>query len=657
MAKAFDFDFNNVKSIAPEESFISAMLKAGLQPPDEIIPDGQIHRFGKNGKSGDSWYVYFDDPTNPGGAAGDWHWVGEKVNWSYRSDLSEAEKKVHIQRVEKARKETEKARKEVAEKAQKEAEEIWNKSKEPENHPYLTAKGIRPYGVKLYQGDIIVPMRDQAGTLHSIQKITPQGEKWFLPGGAVAGHFHTIEGNGKYTYLCEGFATGATIHEVTKATVYVAFSAGNLKTVAALLPDKNLIIAADNDHKTAGNPGETAAKATGKKYVMPIGIQGTDFNDLVAEKGIGEAKRQLSPGGNKFQQRILMGDDLHRAFMETLSMGWTIHNILPESSMLTVVFGPPSGGKSFAVLDMCMCINTGKNWHDYPVQKKGVLYLAAEGQTGMLKRIKAWETHHKTTTEAFALLPMPCIIDHEAQRFDLLRLVESLPFKPGIIVLDTLARSMQGDENSTKDMGLVVAAAGTIIEETGAQVIIIHHTGKDETKGARGAIALTGATDTMFKVVRSKMPKQYYLICERQKDFEPFEPMTFNMTLIDTGYKNKSGDAITSLVPEIAVDVAVVETGSKKNLSPVQKKILKILVDIIKTKGKPMSEEILEQQDGLLLPEDMTVSINDWRKEAISKDISTGELKAKYQAFNRTVEQLITQNYIDVLDGEVWIKK
>ena len=644
----YNFDFNVTKPyMSAEESFIETMIKHGLNPPSEILQDGEIHRFGDD-KS--KWYIFFPDTDNPGAAAGDWRWDNEKkVQWSYRTDLSDQERYDHVKRMESVKKIQEDERKKSHDKARHEVKKIWDDAREPEDHPYLEKKGVKAYNIKIYQGNLLIPMRDENGILHSIQRIS-KTDKYFYPGGRVKGCYHTIQGRGKYSYLCEGYATGATIHEATGATVYVAFSAGNLKTVSDVIPDKNLIIAADNDET-----GRKAAEATGKKYILPIGINGTDFNDLAQEKGISEVRRQLKPSGNKFQQRVLVGEDLLKAFLETLTMGWTIEKILPESSNLIVVFGAPSGGKSFAVLDMCLSITTGKDWHGYAVKQRSVLYLAAEGQTGMLKRIKAWKTHHGIDHGDFALLPMPCIIDSDAQRFDLIQLVESLPFKPKIIVLDTLARSIQGDENSTKDMGLVVAAAGELIDTTGAQVILIHHSGKDETKGARGAIALTGATDTMLKVVKSKVPKQYFLICERQKDDEPFPAMTFNMIVVDTGYKNQDGQNICSLVPELDVNIAVTETKKKKYLNSTNKMIFQTLKDVLKEKGEPMDDEILGQCSGLITPDDKMVLIEDWEKESIKKNISNGNEESAKRAFRRSVKFLQAENYVGNHYFYAWI--
>jgi putative DNA primase/helicase len=162
-------------------------------------------------------------------------------------------------------------------------------------HPYLTTKGVQAHGVKVDAGGaLIVPMRDTAGQLHSLQTIQPDGDKRFLFGGRVNGCYHSI---GKKSVdvliMGEGYATCASIHEATGYPVVVAFNGGNLKAVAPALrakyPDLRIIIAADDDHQTEGNPGMTkaqaAAQAVGAGVAVPTFPAGrpdkaTDFNDL-----------------------------------------------------------------------------------------------------------------------------------------------------------------------------------------------------------------------------------------------------------------------------------------------------------------------------------------------------------------------------------------
>jgi hypothetical protein len=665
MTKVFNIlDFNDAapqhgeqeNRLPPEITFVNFIKEKGFNPPEFVVQDGTIHRYGRNRVD---WYIYFPDGHNAGGSFGCWNKDEDNINWCYLgANMSDEQRSQHNERMHQIHKKINDERQRVHAQAREEVAKVWAEAKEVVDHPYLKKKGVGAHGIKLYKGDLIVPMRDKDGLLHSLQRITASGVKLNWPGGAVAGYFYTIPGTGKFAYLCEGFATGATIHEATDATVYIAFSAGNLKTVSPLLPD-NVIVAADDDRNTKGNPGLSAALATKRQVISPKGLSGTDFNDLAAEKGLDEVRRQLNQSTNKYTKRVLIGPALHVGFLQTLKMGWTVDKILPESSALSVIFGPPSGGKSFTALDLCCSIDSGTHWHGRKVKQRPVLYLAAEGQAGILRRIEAWKQCRKVDLPTFALLPMPCLIDEDSQRRELINMITELPQKPGIIVLDTLARSMTGDENSTSDMGKVVIAAGILIEETGAQVIIIHHTGKDEARGPRGAIALTGATDSMFKVVRLKEDKKFVLLCERQKDDEPFTPMVFRFNVVDTGFLTVDGLPVTSLVPEFDPEGTEDFRENGKNEKPVkhsktQEKAILALDITIRERGIYPPPEILDIMKGAILPNTKITCLEDWKNECLRLGISSGESRAQNKTFQKSQEQLEKKKIITILSGYVW---
>jgi putative DNA primase/helicase len=181
------------------------------------------------------------------------------------------------------------------------AAEIWNAAAPaPSDHPYFVRKSIQAHGTRLYHDALLIPMRE-GGELHSLQFIGPDGDKRFLSGGRVAGCYFSIGGTQGAMALCiaEGFATGSTIHQATGHPVAVAFNAGNLKAVAqgmrARFPTLPLIVCADDDAATFGNPGLTkaneAARAVGGLLATPdFGPErppgATDFNDMAAARGM-----------------------------------------------------------------------------------------------------------------------------------------------------------------------------------------------------------------------------------------------------------------------------------------------------------------------------------------------------------------------------------
>jgi putative DNA primase/helicase len=190
------------------------------------------------------------------------------------------------------------------ERARLKAIDMWGKAVEGA-HPYLDRKGICSNGSRVLGKLLLVPLCDWAGNLHTLQTIQPDGTKLFLKGGSPKGRFHWIrcgQETGPVIYIVEGFATGSTVHAATGGKpVAVAFNCGNLLPVCEVLrhhlPKTRIVVCADDDRDTPGNPGLTkameAARAIRARIAIPRFMGGTDWNDLHQELGIMEAKRQL----------------------------------------------------------------------------------------------------------------------------------------------------------------------------------------------------------------------------------------------------------------------------------------------------------------------------------------------------------------------------
>lgn len=181
--------------------------------------------------------------------------------------------------------------------AAREAAQLWKVAKAADPlHTYLLAKGVKPYLVRqLGQGRLVVPLCDN-GRLVNLQIITPDGSKRFLMGGRVQGCYSPLGklSEGCRLYVCEGWATGATLHQTTGCPVVCAMNAGNLKAVAMAMRERygatlDLVIAGDDDRSTASNPGKRAAnqaaRAADARVVFPEWPSDapsalSDFNDL-----------------------------------------------------------------------------------------------------------------------------------------------------------------------------------------------------------------------------------------------------------------------------------------------------------------------------------------------------------------------------------------
>lgn len=278
-----------------------------------LIEDGRIHRFrGPDEKPGkkSAWYVYF----GTAGVVGDWR-TGKKLNWfdrdKIREDFAAADKglknRLHELTI---RRYQEQERNRVS--AKRRAQVMWARSNEilyGEGHPYLARKGVQPHKTRRYKGLMLVPLyhvSDLSG-ITNVQCVHTDGTKRFLRDGLVEGGFYRIGfpvNPRQRVYVCEGFATAATVNELTGHPSVVAFNCGNLMAVASSHRQYRPVIVSDNDHRTVirgrfANPGLESATAAARslrlEFVVPIWDDPavTDFNDLRRIAGDKEARRQL----------------------------------------------------------------------------------------------------------------------------------------------------------------------------------------------------------------------------------------------------------------------------------------------------------------------------------------------------------------------------
>lgn len=228
---------------------------------------------------------------------------------------------------------------------------------------------------------------------------------------------------------------------------------------------------------------------------------------------------------------------------------WLVPGVLTEGS-LAAIYGAPESGKSFLAVDMSMAIAGGIDWHGRQVEHGGVLYIAAEGAPGLGKRFRAWKMDRCAQGRKFDLHLMRDDLNLAAEKDGGVRaFVEAVTEGLGplrLVVIDTLNQTAAGaDENSAKDMGRYIASMKRLRDATGATVVVVHHSGKDLSKGMRGSTALLGAMDTTVEVERDNDGRSIRVTVKKQKDAEREPPMRFNM--------EKVGDSLV-LRPTVMVD-------------------------------------------------------------------------------------------------------
>lgn len=214
---------------------------------------------------------------------------------------------------------------------------------------------------------------------------------------------------------------------------------------------------------------------------------------------------------------------------------WLIDNIIPTGpgGSLGVLFGKPGTAKSFVATDIAHHIATGLNWHGRPVQRGRSLYFAAEGGLGFKYRTRAWAKaygYQATIPRAHYIFDTLDLMDlRQVDR--LIDAIHTLDDVPRLVVIDTLARCMGGDENETADMGKAILGAQRL-QTLNCCVLLIHHLGHSEERQdtPRGSSALVGAADFMIKC--EKRGKTVSLSCAKQKDGDEFSRIELELVSV-----------------------------------------------------------------------------------------------------------------------------
>ncbi|WOE67655.1 helicase RepA family protein [Aeromonas allosaccharophila] len=202
-----------------------------------------------------------------------------------------------------------------------------------------------------------------------------------------------------------------------------------------------------------------------------------------------------------------------------------VEGLLDENS-LAGFYGPSGSRKSFLIIDIACRVATGKPWQGLDVKQGSVIYVAAEGSNGMIKRMNAWVNKYNNGEDIknFYRISQPMFVSKQEYIEDLILATEDVLFETGmpvrLIVIDTLARCFTGNENAAEDMGAFIAGCDQIKVKSGATILIVHHTGKDIDRGAKGAYSFKAALDNEYFVTKDEDKKNLSsrLVCTKSKD-------------------------------------------------------------------------------------------------------------------------------------------
>jgi len=517
----------------------------------------------------------------------------------------------------------------------------------PDGDP-LTVMGLSMAGALVVP---VVPLAGGAPT--SLQFIgTPeQAATWkadnkpsklCLPGASMAGAF--IVGDmvaGGTVFVVEGIGQAWACWKATGCAAVVCFGCGNVRRVAAELRQRDasarLVVVAD-----AGMEADAltiARKVAARVVTMPDGWpKNSDVNDLAQRDGFDVLEVLLSePSAPPQRFQLLSSADL-RALPP---LAWWIRGVMPAKG-IAAIYGPSASGKSFLALDMAAVGAAGGVWFGYRVKPRPVVYCALEGEAGFRLRVAAWEqTNGRTLPDALRLVLQPFKLTEPQDVADMAAAVLGAG-AGAVTILDTLNRAApEADENTSADMGRILEAAKQLQRLTDGLVVVVHHTGKDATKGLRGHSSLFAALDGAVEVTRDGSRREWKVA--KAKDGQDGAGHPFCLEVVDLG-EDDEGEAITSCA--VAPDESPQDvTRSRRPKGGHQKVVLDALGELLRKSaslgraGAPPQRPCLETETAV---------------EAIAPRL-TCEPPRRKERTRQALTGLVASGVLTCRDGWLWL--
>lgn len=326
---------------------------------------------------------------------------------------------------------------------------------------------------------------------------------------------------------------------------------------------------------------------------------------------------------------------------------------LIEAQTSVLLYGPSNVGKSFLALDLAMHVATGISWRGREVDHGTVLYVNREGNNALGKRLAAWEDAHGERAgsrfRACYIYDQAVDLVHGTQGADAiieeaLGAASDCGFPLRMIVIDTASKVMAGaDENSSVDMTAFIANIDRIKEQTGATVLLVHHSGKDADKGARGHSSLRAAVDSEIAVSmlddESKIRVAKVL---KQRDLEVGDRFEFSLRVHNLGETDR-GREITSCTIEHVRSTSDFDTEVKGQT----RRAMKVLVDLIAERGT--THNFAAPGGAASVPDTW------WRERFMDRCMPAASSDEKKRAFRRASDALVNMSRVAMSEGRVWL--
>lgn len=250
-------------------------------------------------------------------------------------------------------------------------------------------------------------------------------------------------------------------------------------------------------------------------------------------------KRPSAPPGPPF--RLMSADEL----ADLPPVPSRVRGVLPAQG-IAAVYGPPGSGKTFLTLDLLGAVADGREWFGHRVEACAVVYLALEGEAGIAQRVQAYRSRYGLAPARMRFVAQPFALLEPADVAELADAIREAGCAGGIVAIDTLNRAAPGaDENDSRDMGRIIEGAKALQAALGGLVLVVHHSGKDSTRGLRGHSSLMAALDAVVEVWREGDRREWRIA--KAKDAADGEAHPFRLEVIELG-TDDDGEPITSCV-------------------------------------------------------------------------------------------------------------
>lgn len=521
-----------------QQQVLDFMRSIDCEPADNssLVMDGNIHRYrlsgDKKGELSGAYCIHTDGL--PAGWVEDWH-TGNAVKWRFNTSGLSQEQRDYFNSQEFRKKAEEDYKRKEAKRKQKQAEAsehariLWESLKEaPETHPYLKAKQVYPYGIRVNDSSLAVPLRDINNNIMSIQWIDAEGSKRFFTDAPLDGAFwsialDTLKEHPDYPILLgEGFATMAKVHELTSCPCVAAISCYFLKNVAEKLKAKysksKIIILADNDIATEAkrgfNPGISHAMDTVKAGLAVAVItpnflapeDGSDWDDYALRYGNESTASLLK---DKIRWECMSEQEKHEAnackSLAAISTSLDRHIQIPPEDFIggifprkriSAVIAAPGTGKTWFLQKFVSDLSTGGSIFDgfaeEDTPKKSLIFAGEAGPALMIRR--AADTRWPVNIQNVNIYGMidaekkgiSLMLDEGEGRENIERTIRM--HRPDIIWFDTLSSFHNKDENKSIEMKPIFRWLLTIAEIYDIAVVLMHHSRKRLAKERKLAL-------------------------------------------------------------------------------------------------------------------------------------------------------------------------